>query len=366
MTVTKRPVLLSLAVALMAAGAAIAILAASACTCQHGRPAGPHATRSVSVSKGVTATSAAVPCPLTHAAGVDGAHSCWSTHTGVQAGTGYTVDRIELNPTAAGFTEIDGNVTITKRGTVIDHEWINGCVAINAGANNVTIKNTLITSNGATCQSTGSGHATAGSAVNAGQDGSSSAPTGTLFQDITVDGGTGEADYGVTLPHGECLRCNVLHFDQGILSNTGTAGNPVVFEGDYVHDTMLRQRWESSTKCGHRNGFYLNSSTYVTVRASYAIMTGYPCVTGAISLQADYGHPDHITIQNNYAEGAGGRDFTGGCATGTTVTNNAFSSRNGYGGSDFADYFNGGSSGNAWSGNAVAETGAAVDAPGGC
>jgi hypothetical protein len=365
MTARKRPVLLLGAAAVLAAAAAMAIIAASSCACQHSRPVPRHATRSEGVSRRAATATTAI-CPLNHSAGADGTNSCWATHTGVQAGTGYTVAQIEANPAAAGFTKVSGNVTISKAGTIIDHKWINGCVAIDAGANNVTIKNTLITSNGATCQSTGSGHATAGSALNAGQDGSSSAPTGTLLQDITVDGGSGEADYGITLPHGECLRCNVLHFDQGILSNGGTAANPAVFDGDYVHDTMLRQSWESSAKCGHRNGFYMNSSTYVTVRASYAIMSGYPCVTGAISLQNDYGPPDHITIQNNYAEGGGGRDFTGGCATSTTVTNNAFSNHNGYGGSNFADYFDASSSGNNWSGNTVVETGATVAAPGGC
>jgi hypothetical protein len=312
----------------------------------------------------VGATSGKVPCPLTHAAGADGTNSCWATHTGVQAGTGYSEAQIEAG--APGFTKINGNVRITASGTVIDHKWIKGCVAINAGADNVTIKNTLITPDGATCQGYGSGQNTSPSALNAGQDGSSSAPTGTLFQDITVDGGTGEADYGVTLPHGECRRCNVLHFDQGILSDSGTAANPVQLEGDYVHDTMLRQPWETSGTCGHRNGFWLDSSAYVTVDDSYAIMTGDPCVTGAISLQSDWGSPSHITVQNSYGEGVGGMDFTGGCATNTTVTHNAFSNRNGYNGSDFAYYFNDGSSGNNWSGNKVPENGATLAAPGGC
>jgi hypothetical protein len=367
MTIAKTRVLFVGAGSVLAAGVAIVLLAMSSCGCRRSNPIAGPATRAQIASKSVGAVpakSATVPCALTHDAGADGTNSCWATHTGVQAGTGYTEAQIEANPTGAGFKEVNGDVTITQPGTVIDHQWINGCIAINAGANNVTIKNSLITSNGDTCQSSGSGLATAGGALNAGQDGTSSAPTGTLLQDITVDGGTGEADYGITLPHGECLRCNVFHFDQGILSNSATSANPALFEGDYVHDTMLQQPWESLSNCGHRNGFYMNSSTYVTIDDSYAIMTSYPCVTGAISLQNDYGTPDHITVQNSYGEGVGGMDFTGSCATNTLVRNNAFSNDNGYGGLDFSVRAD--NPGITWTGNHVAETGASLSPGGGC
>lgn len=356
--------LLLVGASVLAVTAAGAVLATSSCGCRRSKPVASHATRGQIAPKpvgSVAATAGSVGCALSHAAGADGTSSCWATQTGVQAGTGYSESQIEAG--APGFTKVNRNVTITQPGTVIDHEWINGCIAINQGANDVTIEDSLVTSNGATCQSNAG--STAAGAINAGQDGGgSSAPTGTLIEDVTVDGGTGEADYGVTLPHGECLRCNIDHFDQGFISGSGSAANPVLFEGDYVHDPMLTQSWETPSKCGHRNGFWLDTSSYVTVDDSYAIMTGSPCVTGAISLQNDWGVPSHITIQNNYAEGVGGTDFTGGCATNTTISNNAFSNKSGYGGTDLSDYAN--SPGITWRGNHIAETGAALSPGGGC
>jgi hypothetical protein len=365
MTLTKKRGLLVGAVSVLAASAVIVVIAASSCACRHSDPLtrltsgdqiASNPVRPVAAKRGPSPTPRRVPCALTHDAGGNGTSSCWATHTGVQAGTGYSQAQIEAG--APGFTHVNGPVTITQPGTVIDHEWINGCIAINSGANNVTIKSSLITNEG-DCQSNVGD--TYRSAINAGQDsGGVSAPKGTLIKDTTVDGNphTTFPNNGITLPHGECLRCNLVNFDKSIVSNGGTPANPVLFDADYIHDITVNDG------CSHHNGFYLNSSTYVTVDDSYVIMSGNNCVTGAISLQSDYGHPSHITIENSYGEGVGGMDFTGGCATNSTVRNNAFSSNNGYGGKDFSDYAN--SPGMVWTRNYVAETGAVLSSGGGC
>ena len=131
---------------------------------------------------GPTTVNGSVPCALTHAAGY-GPNSCWATHTGVQGATGYTEAQIESNPAAYGFTTHTGDLTITKPNTTIDHEWIIGCVKIADGADNTTIKDSLITPNGDAC----SGDNAGGSAINTGQG--SNIATNTLIEDTTVDGG---------------------------------------------------------------------------------------------------------------------------------------------------------------------------------
>jgi hypothetical protein len=114
---------------------------------QH-RPAAKRTATSSSAKH--SPVSGPVPCPLTHEAGADPASSCWATHTGVRGSTGYTEAQIKHG--APGFTHVIGNVVVDQPGTVIDHQWISGCVAIYSSADNVTIRNSLITPHGNNCQ----------------------------------------------------------------------------------------------------------------------------------------------------------------------------------------------------------------------
>lgn len=300
---------------------------------------------------GGTGSSSPVPCGLTHAAGADGTNSCWATHTGVTGATGYSEAQIEAG--APGFTHITHSITITQPGTVIDHEWISGCVAINSGANNVTIKDTLITAGSASCQS--DTHNTALSAVNAGQDGNGmSAATGLLIEDTTVDGQNAPGDtYGVDFVHGSCIRCNVLGFSKGFWTGVNSAAAPTSYQDDYVHDM------NANDQCAHMNGWFLAGSAYVTVEHSYSMMDGGGdnCVTGAISIQPGPPTPNNITIDRSYAEGDDGADVNGGCGGPNIVfTDNALSNNNGYSGQLTVTYYEDGP-GNIWTGNYVPETG---------
>jgi hypothetical protein len=302
---------------------------------------------------GPASTSEPVPCALTHTAGYDSTNSCWATHTGVEGATGYTKGRIEHG--APGFTHVRGNVIIRTPGVVIDHAWISGCIAINSGANNVTIKDSLITpADGDYCQSNVGG--THASAINDGQG--SSAPTGLLIEDTTVDGGNAMGDqYGVSIVHASCIRCNVSGFADNYWSGDNGAAAPTLFQDDYSHD-MTRNNQGS-----HMQAWMLDSSTYVKVEHSYAIMTGgQSYVTGAITLQSDWGPPRNITVDRSYAEGDNGMDMTGGCGTLNIVfTNNALSKDNGYSSTDYVGGFATRSTtsahvGNTWTGNYVAES----------
>ncbi len=69
------------------------------------------------------------PCPLTKAA-----QSCWAAHTGVP---GFTEAQILAGQ--SNLTHVVGNLTVTTPGTVINNQWIDGCIAVKA--NNVTISN---------------------------------------------------------------------------------------------------------------------------------------------------------------------------------------------------------------------------------
>jgi hypothetical protein len=268
----------------------------------------------------------------------------------VTGATGYSEAQIAGG--APGFTHVTHDVTITQPGTVIDHEWISGCIAINSGANNVTIKSTLITSDGAACTSNTGG--TAGSAINAGTDANGkAAPTGLLIEDTTVDGQNSPGDtYGVSFVHGSCIRCNVLGFSKGFWTGVNGAAGPSLYQDDYVHDM------NSNDQCAHMNGWFLWGSSYVTVEHSYSIMDGGDnCVTGAISIQPGPPTPNNITVDRSYAEGGDGADVNGGCGEPNIVfTDNALSNNNGYNGQLTVTYYKDGP-GNVWSGNYMSETG---------
>ncbi len=327
-----------------------------------------HATATSAKSSVVTSSGGggggSVPCALTHAAGAAGTSSCWATHTGVQGATGYSEAQIKAG--ASGFTHVNSDVTVNTAGTTIDHEWISGCVAVNA--NNVTISNSLITPpDGDYCSGGGGGSQV--SAINDGNHASS--PTGLLIEDTTVDGGNSTGDqYGVSIIHGSCIRCNVFGFAKNYWSGTNTAAAPTVFQDDYSHDLSIHSYTGTTPPlptCAHDNGWFIDSANNVTIEHSYSILTGAGyCVTGAITALADYGLPHDITVDSSYMEGINGADlYTGSphaCGTpNIVITNNAFSSDNGFSSTDYVLQWS--PAGNVWSGNTIAETGAAFDNP---
>lgn len=276
-----------------------------------------------------------VNCPLTHAGS-----GCWAANTGVFGATGFSEAQIEANPATAGFTEHQGDLVIRQSNDVVDHEWIVGCVQIADGANNVTIKDSLITPEGSNC----SGDDAGGSAINTGQG--SSIGHGTLIEDTTVDGGTqcnGCNGAGITLDGGEALRVNIFGFTRALLSDSNSAQYPAVFQDDYAH---------GFSGCVHDDGTWFDSSSYVTLEHSYVLMGdvyGGGCTTAALSGGADYGPQDHVTYDSNYGDGADGENLHLGCgSTQMTITNNALD--NGAA-KDASDGGYQSLTGNTWSGN---------------
>ena len=232
--------------------------------------------------------------------------------------------------------------------------WISGCIQIADGADNTTIKDSLVTPNGHACAGDNAG----GSAINTGQG--PNIAKNTLIEDTTVDGGKpafGSHNAGITVDGGAVLRVNLFGFAQGFISDANTAEAPALFQDDYGHDYR---------GCSHDDGTWFNSSSYVTFEHGW-IMTNDPtqqgaegCSTGALTGGSDYGPQDHVVFDDSYGEGVTGEDTHAGCgSTNSAYTNNALS-RNA---KDFGSGFQAGNTGNRWAKNVVAETGKAVPAP---
>ena len=272
------------------------------------------------------------PCALTKAA-----EPCWASHTGVP---GYTEAQILAGQSP--LKHVVGDMKVTTAGTVISNEWIDGCVAIDAS--NVTIKDSLIHTQD-WCN--GGNGRTAGSAVN---DGSGPTVTGLMIQDTEVDGVNSPGDsYGVSGDNYTCLRCNVHGFSKNI-----AAGNAVLIQDSYSHDLSLNDQ------CSHSSTVYADSATNVVVEHSFlrASGTSTQCVNSAFMNGGSWNPPSNDTIDNSFLAGVAGADMQEGCgSTNVHVTNNAFSSENGYDGTDYVYGFNPKDAGNTWSGNYVPEMG---------
>jgi Domain of unknown function (DUF4082) len=286
-----------------------------------------------------------VPCALTAAAS-----SCWAAHTGVVSGTGFTEAQILAGQST--LKHVVGDQTITTAGTVISHEWIDGCIAIKA--NNVTIEDSLIHTQD---QCTGGNGQAAPTAINdGGGDGTGSGVvTGLNIVDTEVDGMNVSFDMsGISGMNYTCTRCNV----HGFIHNFWASQN-VVIQDSYSANL--------STNNGgiHSEPVDADSAQNVTVEHSYLIaQAGSDTVTGALMNGASWAPANHIKVDSSFLEGGAGADMVEACAASNiSVTNTAFSSNNGWGGTDFIYGFNPSNAGMAWSGNYIPETSAAYPTP---
>jgi len=282
------------------------------------------------------ATSNAVNCPLNAAAA-----GCWEAATGVHHGTGYTEAQILAGQ--SNLTKHTGNLSITTNGTVIDHMWIEGCIAVSA--NNVTIKNSLIhTTNG--CQ--GGNQSAAPSLINDGTGGT----TGLQIIDTEIDAMNATYDLSGG-PHNNytCLRCNIHGSAHNLWADTN-----VTIQDSYLHDLT------TSDNAGHLEAVDLDSASGpVVIRHNWMNSRNSGAVTGALALNTTWGGITKVTIDQNYLEGGAGADIAiGSPSTYIVITNNALSPNNGYGGTQFMYGFNASGIGNIWSNNYNSETLAAI------
>ncbi len=285
-----------------------------------------------------------VPCALTKAAA-----SCWASHTGVFNGTGFTEAQILAG--SSTLKHVVGDQTITTDGTVISHEWIDGCIAVKA--NNVTIEDSLIhTQDGCTG---GNGQAAPTAINDGGGDGTGpGVVTGLMIVDTDVDGMNVNFDMsGISGMNYTCLRCDVY----GFIHNLWATQNVLIQD---TYSVAL------STNNGplHTEAVDADSGNHVTVEHSYLYDNAAGDVTAAFMNGGSWSPPDHITVDSSFLEGGRGADMQEGCGSSyITVTNNAFSSDNGYDGTDYIYGYDPSSTAMAWSGNYIPETGQAFAQP---
>jgi hypothetical protein len=285
-----------------------------------------------------------VPCALTAAAS-----SCWAAHTGVLNGTGFSEPQILAG--ASTLQHVVGDQTITKDGTVIANQWIDGCIAVKA--NNVTIRNSLIrTQDG--CVG-GNGQAAPTAINDGGGDGSGTVVTGLTIVDTDVDGMNVNFDMsGISGMNYTCLRCNV----HGFIHNFWATQN-VLIQDSYSANL--------STNNGglHTESVDADSANHVTIEHSYLYaFTGNDAVTGAFMNGGSWGPANHISVDSSYLEGGAGADMVENCgATYISVTNSAFSSNNGWNGTSYIYGYNPAGAGVVWSGNYIPESNKAFPQP---
>lgn len=278
--------------------------------------------------------------------GSGGQSTCWGLETGVFAGTGDTEAAIEANPTSLGFTHHTGDLTLNTNGQTINKEWVDGG-CINIRANNVTVENTLITDHGPDC----SGSNTGATGIDVDQEPS---PTGTLIEDVTMDGTGGSAavngdhSNALTVQDGEVIGVNVFGYGQGFTSDTNDSSHPALFQDDYGHDY---------TGCEHDDGTWVDSGVFVTFNhiwietndPNYIDNPGVGCASGACYGGSDFGAEHDVTYENSFCDGVDGQDGqTGAGGFDITWANDVFdetASKHSFGG------FLASCSGNSWTNN---------------
>lgn len=249
------------------------------------------------------------------------------------------------------FKHLSGYITVVTPGMTIDHEWISGCVAVDA--DNVTIKDSLIASQDR-CHGGGSGETTGGQ-INTGQG--PGAPTNLLVEDTTVDGvNSGGGDRAVGSQNITCLRCDITG-----ATDDFTAGDNAKLQDSYVHGL-------SSAPGPHEQGVNADTATNTDIEHSYitADCLGSSCpTTGALFMGESYGNSSGLTINDSYLEGDAGADVAIGCGnTDITVRNDALSSNSStYGDESGHGRFSWGANGT-WSGNYDPQTKSTIPPPG--
>jgi hypothetical protein len=252
------------------------------------------------------------------------------TNTGVPAGT----------PLVAS-----GSITLTVAGTLIDALDISGCISVQTS--NVIIKRTRVR----------------GGLCGTNQIQIKPGVSGVLIEDTEVDGSNQNAFYaGIGGTGFTCLRCNVHGVGQGFNIN---ADLPTVIQDSYVHDLYAC--------CGsHNEDIYVGDANPASLTIRHNTLSNAHGQTSAISLFADFGPIQHVTIDHNLLNG-GGYTLYGGSScpksfctqtASIVVTNNHFG-RLYY--SNCGQYgpmtaFDPARPGNVWSGNLWDDTGQPITA----
>jgi hypothetical protein len=171
-----------------------------------------------------------------------------------------------------------GSITITAAGTVIDGRDVNGCISVEASS--VTIKRTRV--RGGFCSTNQIYIAPGHSAIR--------------IEDTEVDGLNQNSFYaGIGGSGFTCLRCDIHNVGQGF--NINGEFN-IVIQDSYVHDLF--------TCCGsHNEDIYVGDSFPASITIRHNRLDNADGQTAAISLFADFGPIEHVTVDHNLLNGGG-------------------------------------------------------------
>jgi hypothetical protein len=261
-------------------------------------------------------------CPLTIAG-----RQCWAAKTGVP---GWSEAQILAGLSPLAHTV--GDRTITQDGTIIDGQWIDGCLAIKA--NNVTIINSYVRS-GNWCVG---GDGQSGPAVistGACHDQTRSPKNLRIIDSEVTAGNVGQTSLnGISTCNYSLLRVNV----HGGAQTVWTASN-VQINDSYIHDPS------SNSAPGHTEAVDGDSGTNVQIVHNWISAVTVPVAasqTGGIALNNSWGPASFFTITDNFIEGGQGADINFGAtgrawstATNITFTGNRLSPVTAYGTSYF-------------------------------
>ena len=232
----------------------------------------------------VTVTSTVTAAPTSTSATSTPATSTSATSTPPPSSGGWPDATNTGVPAGTTLTAYTGPLTITTAGTVIDRRKITGCVVIKA--NNVTIKNSLLQTNGCFFNVL-----------------SDNGNTGLLLQDVEIDGqGNTTGDSAVNGGGYTCLRCDIHGTSDGFKAGTG-----VIIQDSWIHDL-------AQGPGGHNDGVQsLGTTSLKIIHNSIVVQDG---ATSAIILSTGSASAmKNVEIRDNLL-GGGAYTVYGGYASG--------------------------------------------------
>ncbi|MFI5896537.1 hypothetical protein ACIA5D_41200 [Actinoplanes sp. NPDC051513] len=242
------------------AGAANSVGPAATASAPAGASASAKASASASASAKAKASASAKP--KTESAGQFGNFPN-ANNTGVPAGV--------------TLKKKSGDITVTKKGTVIDGIELTGCISVNAS--NVTIKRSRIKGSCA--------EGTIGPHYNANY-------TNLLIEDVEVDGLDESNTYSVVAgTNFTCRRCNLHGGGTGI-----RAGSNVVVEDSWLHGNHVGGE-------SHNTAMSIHGGSNITIRHNWLQCDGGWNCSSALSLYTPDGAIDHVLVDSNLFSGGG-------------------------------------------------------------
>lgn len=225
----------------------------------------PSVTPSASPTPSASATPSPTPTP-----------TVTPSPTATPSPAGYPDANSTGVPAGTTLTAYTGPATITTAGTVIDGKRVTSCLVIKA--NNVTIRNSLIISDG--CY------------FNVLSDNGN---TGLTLTDVEIDGqGNGGGDSAINGAGWTCTRCDLHGTVDGV-----KAGSNVVLQDSWIHDLVIGND-------SHNDGVQSLGTTSLKILHNRIVMADG--ATSAVLLSTGSASDmRNVQIANNYL---GGGAFT--------------------------------------------------------